>query len=445
MTHRSRLGELAVSEITIQSILGLLGTQSSWAVLLCKFADDTAATQPHSHYERLFTKTGSGSMNMVDFFSDVSHGTLDLSGSEIFGWFTLPKNKADYVGNATPSPGQLDRNGLFALCRQTATNAGVDLSRFAGVVVSMNGAVDLFGYVGGMAAMCDSNSLQPSLLGQEMGHGYGLDHARRDGSTDDYQDPWDVMSTANAYEAPNSEYAWVGPGLNAWNMRSRGWLDESRVWTSSTPGFDATIQLRPLHRRDLPGVLAAELGDYLVEYRQQERWDAAIPRSRVLVHHFSDNHSYVAAGTNGNSDLAAGDSFQTGNEHFQYAPYSRLDVQSIDEGAQTATVSLAHRVAAPFPRYEIYQQVFGGIPEDGGGFVRIGGHFHPVPPRGPATTMLEQLSAYLAAETINDVAARSGARRSALEHLTGQALLSLAELDPIRTPAPRIGKEGGQS
>jgi hypothetical protein len=99
--------------------------------------------------------------------------------------------------------------------RQAAIADGVDLSRFAGVVVSMAGSVDLFGYLGGMAAFCDSLSLQPSLLGQEMGHGYGLDHARRDWSHDDYQDPYDVMSTANAYEATHPEWENVGPGLCA--------------------------------------------------------------------------------------------------------------------------------------------------------------------------------------------------------------------------------------
>jgi hypothetical protein len=147
-------------------------------------------------------------------------------------------------------------------------------------VVCGYGQVDLCGWTGGMAALCDSYSLQPSLLGQEMGHGYGLDHARRDGSADDYNDPWDVMSTAAfpAMQQPDPEFSSVGPGLNAWNMRSRGWLDESRVWTTPTGhAGEYTVELRPLHRRDLRGSLAAEVGPYLVEFRVPERWDAAIP------------------------------------------------------------------------------------------------------------------------------------------------------------------------
>ena len=60
-----------------------------------------------------------------------------------------------------------------------------------------------------------------------MGHGYGLDHSRRDGADADYQEPWDIMSTLAAYSAPDPDYANRGPGLNAWNMRGRGWLDET--------------------------------------------------------------------------------------------------------------------------------------------------------------------------------------------------------------------------
>src|SRR5207244_9872211 len=133
---------------------------------------------------------------------------------QVFGWFTLAINKADYGT-------KYGRNELVGLCRQAATDGGVNLGGFNGVVVSMNGGVDLFGYVGGMEAFCDSNSLSPSPLGQEMGHGYGLDHARQDGSSADYQDPWDVMSVYASYMAANNEWGSIGPGLNAWCMRSQ--------------------------------------------------------------------------------------------------------------------------------------------------------------------------------------------------------------------------------
>src|SRR5262249_52763110 len=83
---------------------------SRWAVILCKFADGTSPTPPLLHYQRLFTGAGSGSFNIVEFFSDMSHGHLDLSGSQVFGWFTLGVNRSDYGFNASPlPPGKLSR------------------------------------------------------------------------------------------------------------------------------------------------------------------------------------------------------------------------------------------------------------------------------------------------------------------------------------------------
>src|SRR5882724_11034338 len=105
---------------------------SQWAVILCKFSDDNSPTQPLTKYQRLFTGVGNGSFNMVDFFRDMSHGQLDLSGSQVFGWFTTSVKKSDYGAS-------VDRNGLVADCRTAATNAGVNLASFNGVVVSMNG------------------------------------------------------------------------------------------------------------------------------------------------------------------------------------------------------------------------------------------------------------------------------------------------------------------
>jgi len=184
-----------------------------------------------------------------------------------------------------------------------------------------------------------------------MGHAFGLDHSRRFGSALDYQDPWDVMSTAAAYSAPDPDYGARGPGLNAWNMRSRRWLDDSRVWRKGGP-FDEVVQLRPLHERDLPGWLAAELppndgggghGRFLVEFRVKDGWDAGIPRSAVLVHlfegeigQFLGTHSYIMAGTNGNMDLVAGDVFNGGSLG------AIAEVKEINEFNRTATLRLIY-------------------------------------------------------------------------------------------------------
>jgi hypothetical protein len=187
-------------------------------------------------------------------------------------------------------------------------------------------------------------------------------------------------------------------------MRSRGWLDEARVWRSSADSFDTVIQLRPLHRYDLPGVLAAELpGGFLVEYRPKERWDAAFDHSAVFVHSFQDNHSYVMRGTNGNFDLTAGDSFARGKQAGLFsvlAGSTKMDVVAIDDHNKTATIRLVHR--SPFIEPLLVGSVTAGVAAGGSGLIFVGGKFRPVPPRGLANTILEGVAAYLDAAEITD-------------------------------------------
>jgi hypothetical protein len=389
---------------------------------------------------------------MVDFFRDMSHGRLDVSGSQIFGWFTLTQNRSVFAGNvATPPPGQFNRNGLFNLCQQAAQNnlgsptntLNVPLNTFDGVVVSMIGNVDLWGGPPGvMNAFCDTLSLSPSPLGQEMGHGYGLDHARQDGSDADYLDPWDVMSVYDsALMAPHDEWGTIGPALNAQCMRSRGWLDESRVWTPSSGAFDSVIQLRPLHRRDLTGLLAAELpGGYLVEYRAKERWDAKFDHSAVFVHTFADNHSYVMRGVAGNFDLAAGDSFQVGTEApgllAVFTGFTKMEVVSINDDALTATIHLAHRSAFVPP--SLVGQVLVGITGDGPGVFVLGGKIYRVPPRGPVIDIVRNLGAYLDADRISDANLRAQVQGEALGAMTRSIETRATELTSTRSPAPTL-------
>ncbi len=258
-----------------------------WAILLMKWNDKADEPNSPDFYNRLFTTAGTGTFNMTDYFTTMSHGALDLSGCQVFGWLTLDQAQSVYVGNAAPAAGQLDRNGLLNAAKAKATAAGVNLANFWGVIVVMNTLTDLCGWLGGRAALCDPGSLEPTVLGQEMGHGYGLQHSRVNGSTADYQDPWDTMSTWDScYYAANVDYTLIGPGLCASNMRYMNWLDESRVWKPSAASFSQQIILRPLHSLSLPGNLAAELpgvvGGFLVEFRVPEDWDSGFTPPRCL-------------------------------------------------------------------------------------------------------------------------------------------------------------------
>jgi hypothetical protein len=442
---RARLETTALERV-LDELTGR--TWSPWAVLLVCFDDDPEDLPALDEYERLFTSAGAGTLNMVEFFRDMSHGKLDLGGSHVYGWYRLSVRRDVYVGNVYPQPaGKLNRNGLLDLAKSTAAGAGIHLDDYAGVCVSAYGGTDLCGWVGGMAALCDSNSLQPSLLGQEMGHGYGLDHARREGSTDDYQDPWDVMSTAAWpwMEADNGDYTKVGPGLNAWNMRGRGWLDESRVWAGdSSTAWDVSVQLRPLHRHDLPGTLAAELGPYLIEFRVPEKWDAAIPRACILVHSFAGNHSYLESGTTGQQDLGDGDRFTAGNPEFPLAPYYEVEVQSIDEAHETATIRLQCRPAVHFREPGLVGQVIGGVEVDGPGVLIIGGRIIKIPPRGPARQMLERVADYLNAETTTGLSGSANLQREALTEIVRSVarLYSGAEIVSEAPPGYEAKQEG---
>jgi hypothetical protein len=300
--------------------------ESPWAILLCKFSDNDDEPYPRSRYEEIFTPVGAGKWNVVDFFRDMSHGQLDLSGSRVFGWFTLDQKRSDYKGHGGNPEG---RRHLIAWARQKADAAGIDLNAFFSVVVVMNVETDLF--AGPTVATADfrgnqvMSALSPSDLGQEMGHVYGLHHSRATGSDVDYMDRYDVMSTRKAAMAAHPVYTserdlfgrprWrIGPGLNAANMWSRGWLDPSRVWQHNGQDVDTIVELRPLHRRDLPGFLAVKFGDLFIESRVSEGWDDAFTEAPVLVHVFEYGHSYLESNDAGHPE------FQKGSTHGKNTP-----------------------------------------------------------------------------------------------------------------------------
>jgi hypothetical protein len=76
---------------SILSLLDLLTQRqaSAWAILIVSFNDDPKPPTVLTKYEKVFMSAGAGTMNMLDYFEDMSHGKLDLSGSKVFGPFVL--------------------------------------------------------------------------------------------------------------------------------------------------------------------------------------------------------------------------------------------------------------------------------------------------------------------------------------------------------------------
>lgn len=298
-----------------------------WAVLLCKFTDNDAEPFTTTYYKNLFTNAGTGLSNMVDFYRDYSHGSVDLGGSRVYGWLTLPESLAEARAKG--------RGLIFDDARATAAAQGIDLSPFWGLMVFTNVPFETFGLLDGRAACADSYGTEPRVLAQEVGHGYGLNHSMADGVAAEYQDPWDVMSALNAMATPNPSFGQVGPGLNAANMDSRGWLDPERVW-SRAGWFDEEVELRPHHRRDLPGFLVARVGGFYVELRIKEGWDAGIISSAVLVHRLEAGRSWLMSGS-GQRFLPVGAVF----ERSDGTRRSRVEVLGIDPAKRQATVRLS--------------------------------------------------------------------------------------------------------
>jgi hypothetical protein len=387
-----------------QALEACLSTLGPWAILLCRFSEP--ADEPHDRrfYEELFTPLGRGTQNLSDYFLDASGGAEDSSGTRVFGWLPFERRRVDYVGSgANPA----HRRDLLIWAREAATRAHVDLRPFRCIGVITNVDVDLTGSDGWFVA--NGAGVDMTAIAHEMGHGMGLDHSRIEGSQADYRDPWDIMSAFAVLSTPHPRFGNMGPAMNAVNAEFLGWLDGARV-AQGTGTFD----LRPLHRWDLPGFLAARVGSFLVEFRTADRWDAGIGRPVVLVHESDGTRSRLMRSITGSSALGVGDVFERGNELDLFHDWYRIEVENIDVGAPSARLRVNVREGARGPVAGPAELV-AGVADDGGGWVIVNGKIIRIPPRSPLLALLEPIVVLQASTAMTGLGDRRAARRAALD------------------------------
>jgi hypothetical protein len=225
-------------------------------------------------------------------------------------------------------------------------------------------------------------------------------------------------------------------------MSALGFLDEKRVWSTSNRSVHTVVRLRPLHRRDLPGFLAARFGPYYVEFRDKNLWDAGIFEPVVLVHRFDDAHSYAMVGNQGSKGLRAGESF--GNAPLPAPDVTfdgvlRVEVVNIDRDAKFADISLVLQPGIEVPSIGS-DTIFGGVTRGGEGIVVLpGGGIRRVPPHSPLIRVLDHVAIFESGSAGISLGLQQQVRREALGHIISIATTQLESMAEIRQPTQAPG------
>lgn len=200
----------------------------------------------------------------------------------------------------------------------------------------------------------------------ETGHSFGLKHSRRlSTSTTDYNDCYDIMSYktcalsfAGQFGGPGILSAESGPGLNAVQLVTAGWLSPGS-WNQCGNG---TFTMAALNHPEVSGNRAVQINDvrtistpppatgqppgsttsdYLsVELRSKSGWDRGIAADAFLLYlHGQDGYSYWVRDADGAGGDGALD--EPGDWYVNPAGSVYVAVSSISPSSYTGEVTLS--------------------------------------------------------------------------------------------------------
>jgi M6 family metalloprotease-like protein len=275
-----------------------------WVTIACKFSDIAEEQKPVTFFNGQY---GTSPGQLGHYWKEVSYNKINLTGSNAYGWFTLPQPRSFYV-TMVDGEEDADLDKLFDDCT-AAADPTVNFNGAQGINMMFNGDLDGFAWGGGRGATLDgqnkgwSTTWNPpwsfgnlAPLAHEMGHGYGLPHSNNsDGDDDPYDNPWDVMSDGWSNAVDNATYGSLPKHINVRQRDRLGWVDAARKLTVPVGG---SVKEVVLDRASLAGstnrqmiVLSLAAADaagnvsYTVEARGRTgAYEAELAGDAVIIH-----------------------------------------------------------------------------------------------------------------------------------------------------------------
>lgn len=264
-----------------------------YVTLLCKYGDLTEL-EPVT-VEQVDAAVGSSYPGVAHFWNEVSGGRLQMTG-RAFGWYTLPRPKAEYDGQwetfAHDCAAAADSEVHFPDYVGINFLPNADLGGFSGragsVTLSLDDVTRAY-QATWTASAAVGEAPQTGIIMHEVGHNLGLSHSGGPYGTD-YDSPWDIMSSSSWYRVPGTGDH-IGAHTNGYHKRWLGWIPPERE-LFITPGTHTFLLERSANPGDNGNFLLAHLptpgfqpGEYyLLEARGPSGYDEPLPGHGVVIH-----------------------------------------------------------------------------------------------------------------------------------------------------------------
>lgn len=323
-----------------------------YAVVLCKFADIPAEPLPPAAYERMYGRASGGA---DAYYREVSRERLNLEGTTVVGWLTLPRPRSGY----TLADGEANLGLMSSECL-AAADAQLDYSTFGGVGMHFNSAIGCCSWGGstGIAldgpsrvipAMWNMDWARSGTVWHELGHSFGLPHSSGPyGAV--YDARWDVMSSSSTGSFLNADFGRAGAHFLAYHKDRLGLIADSAKLEVMSGSWSGLLEAHsaPLATAQGKQLITVPLTHFrsgaqlLIEARTRTGLDRSIPGEGVVISTVDNSRAEQAqvVDVDGNGDVNdAGAVFTLGESYEHPGSQVRVRVDSLHEHGWYITVT----------------------------------------------------------------------------------------------------------